>query len=209
MMNNYRINMFIATVVVAAIGISFVGCKESGINTSNDTETVGSRALNLSVESPLGMAGQQLQAVNKELAALRRTTASFHNIDKAVQQGYDTPITPCWYHSELGAMGYHYGNLEYLANGQVDLLKPEALMYKPGPGGHYRLVGMEYIVPVAAWEGETKPTLLGQEYHLNEALGLYTLHIWLWRNNPAGMFASWNPEVSCEYAEESEDRAGM
>ncbi len=82
-------------------------------------------------------------------------------------------------------------------------------MYEPGPGGHYRLVGMEYIVPIDAWEGEDLPSLLGQEYHPNENLGLYTLHLWLWRDNPNGLFAAWNPKVTCEYAEESEDRAGL
>ncbi len=208
-MYNYRRNIFIATVMVAAIGISLAGCKETGVNTSTDAETSVSKALNSSTKSPVNIAAQHPQSTNKQLAALRQATAPFHNINKAIEADYDTPLTPCWYHSELGAMGYHYGNLEYLENGEVHLLKPEALMYEPGPSGHYRLVGMEYIVPVAAWEGEGVPTLLGQEYHHNEALGLYTLHIWLWRNNPAGLFANWNPKVSCEYAEESEDRAGM
>jgi len=205
----YRKYLFIATVVITAIGISLTGCKETGITTSADAETLGSQTLSSSTKSPVNIAGQDPQIVYKQLAALRRATAPFHNIEKAIQADYDTPITPCWYHSELGAMGYHYGNLKYLENGQVDLLKPEALMYEPGSGGNYRLVGMEYIVPVAAWEGAGNPSLLGQEYHLNEALGLYTLHIWLWRNNPAGLFANWNPNVSCEYAEESEDRAGI
>jgi len=208
MYNHWR-NIFITSVMIIATGICLSGCEETGINTSGNAETLGSQALNLSAKSPVSMAGQHPQNVNKQLAALRRATAPFHNIDKAIQADYDTPITSCWYHSELGAMGYHYGNLEYLENGEVDLLRPEALMYEPGPGGHYRLVGMEYIVPVAAWEGAGNPTLLGQQYHLNEALGLYTLHIWLWRDNPAGLFANWNPKVTCDHAEESEDRAGM
>lgn len=25
----------------------------------------------------------------------------------------------------------------------------------------------------------------------------YELHVWLWRNNPLGMFAPYNPKVSC------------
>lgn len=208
-MDNHRRIIFIAFVLIITTGIFLSGCEESGINTTADAGSLDSHALNSSAKSPVNMAGQHPQSVNKQLAALRRATAPFHNIDKAIQADYDTPITPCWYHSELGAMGYHYGNLEYLENGEVDLLKPEALMYEPGPDGHYRLVGMEYIVPVAAWQGEGNPTLLGQEYHHNEGLGLYTLHIWLWRNNPAGLFANWNPKVSCEYAEESEDRAGV
>ena len=29
------------------------------------------------------------------------------------------------------------------------------------------------------------------------AVGFYTLHVWLWGHNPSGMFAHWNPEVTC------------
>jgi hypothetical protein len=25
----------------------------------------------------------------------------------------------------------------------------------------------------------------------------YDLHVWLYKHNPAGMFAAWNPRVSC------------
>ncbi|MBV9326757.1 MAG: hypothetical protein JO352_23605 [Chloroflexi bacterium] len=25
----------------------------------------------------------------------------------------------------------------------------------------------------------------------------YSLHAWIWRDNPAGMFSMWNPDVSC------------
>jgi len=25
----------------------------------------------------------------------------------------------------------------------------------------------------------------------------YDLHVWLWKHNPAGMFAEWNPGLSC------------
>jgi hypothetical protein len=25
----------------------------------------------------------------------------------------------------------------------------------------------------------------------------YDLHAWVWQANPAGMFAAWNPTVSC------------
>jgi hypothetical protein len=29
------------------------------------------------------------------------------------------------------------------------------------------------------------------------AVGFYTLHVWIWRHNPSGMRADWNPEVIC------------
>ncbi len=144
---------------------------------------------------------------NQQLAALRRLTAPFHNFEKAVEAGYGVQITPCWYHRELGAQGYHYGNPALITDGTVSLLEPELLMYEPQRNGQLRLVGVEYIVPIALWQGEDPPSLLGQEFHRNEALGLYALHVWLWRHNPAGIFADWNPMVSCRFAEEAQDRA--
>lgn len=27
-------------------------------------------------------------------------------------------------------------------------------------------------------------------------LDVYFLHLWLWRNNPDGLFVNWNPKVS-------------
>jgi hypothetical protein len=39
--------------------------------------------------------------------------------------------------------------------------------------------------------------VMGEDLHLNSALGVYVLHAWVWRNNPAGILEDWNPEVSC------------
>ncbi len=147
--------------------------------------------------------GSPTAEYNKQLAELRQATAQFHNFDKAVEAGYSVAITPCWEHRTLGGMGYHYGNPS-LIDGTVSLLEPEALMYEPGPSGHMRLVGMEYIVPIDAWQGASPPTLLGQEFHPHSFLPIYKLHVWLWRDNPRGMFADWNPKVSCKHAAETE-----
>jgi hypothetical protein len=68
-------------------------------------------------------------------------------------------------------------------------------------------VAIEYIVPIPMWSGSEPPSLVGQEFERNDALGLYALHLWLWRHNPNGMFADWNPKVSCAGAAESEDRS--
>jgi hypothetical protein len=143
-------------------------------------------------------------AVNKQLAELRRATAPFHNFGKAVAAGYAAQITPCWESRSLGAMGYHYAKPDLLRDGTVSLLEPETLMYEPGPGGQMRLVGMEYIVFIEDWQGTSPPTLLGQEFHQHSFLPIYKLHVWLWRDNPRGMFADWNPKVSCEHAAEAE-----
>lgn len=191
--------------LLATTGLLLSGCENSGLS-ALDTPDIPQSCIETCVETIESVNIQQLN-INQELASLRRKTAPFQNFNNAEAAGYKARITPCWYHNELGAMGYHYANLELL-DGSVDLLDPEALMYEPNANGQLNLVGLEYIVPIEAWESEEVPVLLGQEFHTNEDLGLYTLHIWLWRQNPAGMFTDWNPKVSCKHAEESEDRAG-
>ena len=148
---------------------------------------------------------------NRLLVELRKVTAKFHDFERAKADGYEAQVTPCWAHATAGAMGYHYGNLgRFDAN--VALLEPEVLMYEPQAGGHMRLVGMEYIVPLEAWadaghdlnDPEDVPELLGQQYTRHSFLPIFKLHIWLWRNNPQGTYADWNPKVSCAHAEHTE-----
>jgi len=39
---------------------------------------------------------------------------------------------------------------------------------------------------------------MGMPMHiLVPAVGFYIHHAWVWKHNPAGMFADWNPEVTC------------
>jgi hypothetical protein len=77
-------------------------------------------------------------------------------------------------------------------------------VYTPEANGKLKLGAVEYIVPAEPWDaaGHTEPPmLLDKHFHLNEALGVYVLHAWLWRNNPAGTFEDWNPKVSCAHAD--------
>jgi len=140
-------------------------------------------------------------AVNRELAAVRRVTAPLHRIEVANERGWDIPVTPCMEHPTEGGMGYHIGNMTYYLNGEANALEPEVLLYEPGPNGQMRLVGVEYVVPFFAWDGnpneDDPPQLFGRDMNLNEALEQWELHVWLWKHNPKGMFADWNPRVSC------------
>ena len=142
----------------------------------------------------------------EQLAALRQATVAFQDPGRAAQAGYATPITNCWFFSGMGGMGFHYADT-HLIDGTVDLMHPEALMYEPMPGGQLHFVGLEYLVPINQWQGSGTPTLLGQTFGRNDALGLYFLHIWLWRDNPAEhhIFADWNPKVSCDNTADKTD----
>jgi hypothetical protein len=174
---------------------------------------VGGIAAACSLESGVPASPLQAQAIEadartagqSDIAALRRSLAPYHRLEVARESDWPTAITPCWYHGELGAMGYHYANPERI-DLVLDPLRPEALIYEPLAGGKYKLVGAEFIVPIAAWTGTKPPELYGQAFSRVEDLGLYALHVWAESENPAGMFASWNPKVSCKYAAESVDR---
>jgi hypothetical protein len=145
-----------------------------------------------------------------ELAEVRRVTAQFHRVEAAIAAGYELGyvngagvriITGCIAHPTAGAMGYHYFNKELVDDLVVDPLKPDALVYAPSPNGELKLVSVEYVVPGLGSNPpgvSEPPTVFGMEMHiLVPAVGFYIHHAWVWMHNPAGMFADWNPEVTC------------
>lgn len=134
--------------------------------------------------------------IRERLARLRKRLAPFHRIKTAKDAGWSAEITACMADPKLGGMGYHYGNPR-LIDGTVSFRDPELLLYEPQPDGKLRLVAVEYIVPFDQWTGDKPPRLLGQEFKRNETFQLWGLHIWLWRHNPSGRFADWNPHVHC------------
>jgi hypothetical protein len=145
-----------------------------------------------------------------ELAQVRRVTARFHDLDAALDAGYELGwvngsgtriIAGCVSHPTAGAMGYHYINADLMADLTTDTLEPEALVYAPGENGKLKLAAVEWIVrgPNSNPPGVTSPpSVLGMPMHiLVPAVGFYLMHAWVWKPNPAGMFADWNPQVSC------------
>ena len=145
-----------------------------------------------------------------ELAGVREATAAFHNLDAAINAGYELGyvngagvriITGCISHPTAGAMGYHYFNKELVDDLVVDVLKPEGLVYAPGPDGKLQLAAVEYVGPGAGSNAPVvseRPTVFGRQMQiLVPAVGFYTLHAWVWNTNPGGMFAHWNPDVTC------------
>jgi hypothetical protein len=107
-----------------------------------------------------------------------------------------------------GAMGVHYIQPSRFDD-QLDLEEPEVLVYEPQADGSMRLVAVEYVIPAVAWAQEESgwPEFLGQELKYKTTMGKYgkgdgidpyfEVHAWVWKNNPSGMFADWNPSVAC------------
>jgi hypothetical protein len=141
-----------------------------------------------------------------DLSTARAATAGYHNIDKALADGYvefkDLQGIAC-IDDPAGGMGIHYVRGDLVMNGVVNPATPEALVYEPEPNGRLRLVAVEYIVPEPLWTGSERPTLFGETFGLIPGpnrygpAGLLELHAWLWKHNPSGMFNDWNPRVEC------------
>lgn len=153
--------------------------------------------------APSGAPGQLDPEQRDQLVELKRTTAPYHDVDAAMADGWTTFFPePCLTHEDEGAMGQHLLN-GGLLDGEVAVDEPEFLVYEPGPDGQMKLVAVEYVVPFTEVPADADPpTLFGQHFHANEAFGVWAFHVWAWRNNPNGIFADWNPKVSCEHADE-------
>jgi hypothetical protein len=135
----------------------------------------------------------------EDLDSLRTATEAFADVTKATAAGYNTELTPCMSDPQLGGMGFHVGHPGRI-DGTVELTRPEVVMYEPLASGGRQLVGLEFLVPFDAWTAPNPPVLMGQTYKRNEAFGVWALHVWLYKENPGGTFADWNPRVSCANA---------
>lgn len=162
--------------------------------------------------APFGGTALAMSGRQDQLAEVRQVTAQFHRVEAALEAGYELGyvngngvriITGCVAHPTAGAMGYHYFNQALVDDLVVDPLQPEALVYAPGPNGVLKLAAVEYVVPGPGSNPpgvSEPPSVLGMEMHIlvpPPGPGFYLHHAWIWRHNPAGMFADWNPEVTC------------
>jgi hypothetical protein len=127
--------------------------------------------------------------------------------------------------ASLGAMGVHYFRPDLLGvtappsprvdgvGTHTDFRRPAILIYEPQPDGSLQLVAVENLVFQAAWRAAghlEPPTFQGVPYDtmaddpgtpLDEAHMFqphFDRHVWLYRENPNGMYAPFNPSVSCK-----------
>lgn len=132
-------------------------------------------------------------SVQAQLAQVRAATAAFHDIAAAEDKGY-IKMLPCFDDAALGGMGQHWIRPAAFAL-PLDPASPAALVYEPEADGSYRLVAVEYVVPDPDKTMDA-PHLLGKPFTYLDSLGVWKLHAWIWRPNPAGMFQDYNPTVN-------------
>jgi hypothetical protein len=145
-----------------------------------------------------------------DIAAAKAGTAAFSDVAAAEAAGYglppEGPLHECIASFDnTGAMGFHYINGDLVGDTELDPATPEALVYEKGADGSLTLVALEYVVFAEAWDAanDEAPMLFGQmfmrvdEPNRYELPAFYALHAWVWKDNPSGMFASFNPNVTC------------
>ena len=164
----------------------------------------------------IGISGAGIIAANAEpsaaeIDAMRQALAKYKDPYAAVRDLYLSTVGCVHYdgmkmegHMDYpkGAMGVHFVNVTL--QGPPDPMKPNVLIYEP-VDGKLELVAAEWLVPLAAVK--ERPNLFGipfqgpMEGHeplIPQGFHHYDLHAWLFKDNPLGMFAPTNPEVSCE-----------
>lgn len=126
-----------------------------------------------------------------------------------------------------GAMGLHYFRPDLLgisgppnprvagSSTHTDFRNPAVLIYEPQSDGSLELVAVENLVFIRAWEqagNRQPPAFHGHPYErmeddpatpFDEAHGFephYDRHVWLYRENPNGVFAPFNTAVTCRHA---------
>ena len=125
-----------------------------------------------------------------------------------------------------GAMGVHYFRPDLLgiteppsprvngAGTHTDFRRPSILIYEPQADGSMQLVAVENLVFAKAWRAAghaERPTFHGVPYDsmsddpttpADEAHMFaphFDRHVWIYRDNPNGVFAPFNPAVSCAH----------
>ncbi len=128
--------------------------------------------------------------------------------------------------AELGAMGVHYFKPDVLGitgppNPKVsgtgthtDFLTPAILIYEPQANGSFELVAVENLAFADAWKAAGKsepPSFHGVAYNYmtddptttaddaHQFAPHFDRHVWIYRENPSGVFAQFNPRVSCAH----------
>jgi len=175
------------------------------------------------VQQPSDLEGDP--GLGTQIAAVRAATAAFHDVNAAVGAGYTDPRGRVCDEIAIGAMGIHSGHFGLNSDQVIDPLRPEVLLYLPKPGGGFRLVAVEYVLfvllrdpatgVVAPWTSPDPwpsdyevvtptPQLFGETFqgpmpgHFPGMPWHWDLHAWVWANNPNGLFAQWNPSLSCD-----------
>jgi hypothetical protein len=153
-------------------------------------------------------------AIPPELEKVRAALDKYQDPYVAVRDGYFSTVGCVHFPKPTadggrvvypaGGMGIHFLNPQLI--GPVpDPMRPAILLYEPD-GDRLRLVAAEWFIPLATGVKE-RPSVFGRPFDgpmegheplMPRGLAHYDLHVWLWKENPAGLFSPTNPRVTCD-----------
>jgi len=130
----------------------------------------------------------------QELKLARQATERYQSLDSAIKDGYiDINVI-------MPNMGYHYQKPE-LVDSVFDIEHPELLVYNKDKEGNFKLVAVEYAIPLDQSVNAPKGfTGKRDVWTASSDFGLWLLHAWVWKYNPDGVFNPTNPLVNVEGA---------
>ena len=140
------------------------------------------------------------------LDAAKAASDKYHDVNVAMADGYVS--TEECVASPAGAMGIHYVNVNLIQDPELDPERPEVLMYVPTNDGLI-LAGIEYLAAIGPPGSPVPdsppaaPVLFDQTFHgpmeghSPDAPPHFDLHVWVWEENPQGMFEGFNPSLNC------------
>ena len=163
----------------------------------------------------------QEASTDAQIAQAKTALAKYQDPMEAVRNGYFSTVSCMDFPTGLdehahgehgghggmsykpGGMGVHFLNTA-LIGPTLDPTKPQVLIYEP-VADKLQLVAAEWFAPVMpgvkeaprvfgrALEGpmEGHPPIMSPGFHH------WDLHVWLWKNNPSGMFNPTNPDIKC------------
>jgi hypothetical protein len=164
-------------------------------------------------------AAAQEASTDAQLAQAKAALGKYQDPIAAVRDGYFSTVSCMEFPTGLNEHDAHggHGGMSYKAGGMgvhflntaligptLDPTKPQVLIYEP-VGDKLQLVAAEWFAPVMPGVKEA-PKVLGRalegpmEGHapiMSPGLHHWDLHVWLWKNNPSGMFSPTNPDLKC------------
>lgn len=187
------INSTPALLLIALLStLLFSACnKQEKVAPGNENQPLKNSAVNVDDELLTYYKGLDPRTL-WELQQVRAATAKYRNDSNAFKDGYvDINL-------KLPNMGYHFLKAQ-LVSPVFDLRKPPILVYNKREDGTFELLAVEYAIPIdpqapnVAPEGFTGSNDAWDFNTLNT--GWWTLHAWVWKNNPDGVFKPMNPLV--------------
>jgi hypothetical protein len=189
----------------------------------------------LSLTLPLTVMADQaaMQSAANKSPPHREPTTLAEKVRRGVPEAFKNPFTAmsvgwrnataCVSGPNEGAMGIHLlfnpsplpgEPPPKVADGILEPVDPEALIYEPMGNDGFRLVGVEFIELADHWAqmvkaDSTLPPTPRVDGHLMNYVGtpnryglpaFYELHVWAFSDNPRGAFGDWNTLVTCNRA---------